>query len=119
MSNQIPVAPVPSFAPAELTLTSLKGVRAAGVRAGLKASGNADIALLVAAAPLAAAAIFTQNHFAAAPVLRSKLHLERSKGQMRALIVNSGNANACTGEQGERDALEMCDRVAKDRKSVV
>ena len=109
----IPIPPVPQFAAAEFTLTSLKGVKAAGVRAGIKASGNPDVGLLVADAPLAAAAIFTQNHFAAAPVLRSKAHLERSKGQVRALIVNSGNANACTGEQGEKDALEMTERVAK------
>ncbi len=109
----IPVPPVPQFAPSELTLSSLKGVRASGVRAGIKASGNPDIGLLVADAPLAAAAIFTQNHFAAAPVLRSKAHLERSKGQVRAVVINSGNANACTGEQGDKDALEMCDRVAK------
>jgi len=109
----IPVPPVPQFAPVEFTLTSLKGLRASGVRAGLKASGNPDIGLLVADAPLAVAAIFTQNHFAAAPVLRSKQHLERSKGQLRALIINSGNANACTGEQGDKDALEMTERVAK------
>ncbi len=108
----IPVPVVPTFEKAELTLTSLRGVRAAGVRAGLKASGNPDLALLVADAPMAAAAIFTQNHFAAAPVLRSKQHLERSKGLVRALVVNSGNANACTGEQGARDALEMTERVA-------
>ncbi len=109
----IPVPPVPQFAPAAFTLSSLKGLKAAGVRAGLKTSGNPDVGLLVADAPMAAAAIFTQNHFAAAPVLRSKQHLERSKGQLRAVVVNSGNANACTGEQGERDALEMCERVAK------
>ncbi len=61
----IPVPPVPSFPPAEKTLTSVKGLRAAGVRAGIKASGNPDVALLVADAPMAAAALFTQNHFAA------------------------------------------------------
>jgi glutamate N-acetyltransferase/amino-acid N-acetyltransferase len=109
----IPVPPVPVFAPAELTLTSVKGVRAAGVRAGIKASGNPDVALLVADAPLAGWALFTQNHFAAAPVNVSKRHLEKSGGQVRAVVVNSGNANACTGAQGEADALEMCERVGK------
>ncbi len=109
----IPVPPVPSFPPAEFTLTSVKGLSASGVRSGIKASGNADVALLVADAPMACAGLFTQNHFAAAPVLLSKAHLVRSGGLVRAVIVNSGNANACTGAQGDKDALEMCDRVAK------
>lgn len=82
------------------------------MRAGIKASGNPDIALLVADAPMSGWGLFTQNHFAAAPVALSKAHLARSGGQVRAVIVNSGNANACTGTQGERDALEMCERVA-------
>ena len=104
--------PPPTFAPTPLTLTSIKGLKAAGVRAGIKASGNPDIGLLVADTAVAASAVFTQNHFAAAPVLLSKRHLQRSKGLVRAIVVNSGNANACTGAQGEADALEMCQRVA-------
>ncbi|MFZ5444229.1 MAG: bifunctional glutamate N-acetyltransferase/amino-acid acetyltransferase ArgJ [Myxococcota bacterium] len=109
----IPVPPVPSFPPSPFTLTSVKGLAAAGVRAGIKASGNPDIGLLVADAPMSCAGLFTQNHFAAAPVTLSKAHLVRSGGQVRAVIVNSGNANACTGAQGDKDALEMCERVAK------
>lgn len=105
--------PPPTFSPAALTLTSVAKLKAAGVRAGIKASGNPDVGLLVADAPVAGAALFTQNHFAAAPVLLSKAHLLRSAGQVRAVVVNSGNANACTGLQGEKDALEMCERVAK------
>lgn len=108
----IPVPPVPSFPPVPLTLTSVKGLSAAGVRAGIKASGNPDVGLLVSDTPMACAGLFTQNHFAAAPVLLSKQHLVRSHGLVRAVIVNSGNANACTGAQGEKDALEMCQRVA-------
>ena len=109
----IPVPPVPSFPAAPLTLTSVKGLSAAGVKAGIKASGNPDVGLLVADAPMAAAGIFTQNHYAAAPVTLSRAHLVRSGGLVRAVIVNSGNANACTGAQGDKDALEMCERVAK------
>lgn len=108
----VTMPPPPTFAPVEKTLTSVRGLRAAGVKAGIKASGNPDVALLVADAPMSAAAVFTQNHFAAAPVLVSRAHLAKSGGQVRAVIVNSGNANACTGEQGHRDALEMCTRVA-------
>ena len=107
------IPPPPTFPPAESTLTSLEGVRAAGVKAGIKASGGPDVALLVADAPMAGAALFTRNHFAAAPVTLSRAHLARSQGQVRALVVNSGNANACTGAQGERDALAMCEQVAR------
>lgn len=109
----IPVPPVPSFPPAPFTLTSVPGLKAAGVKAGIKASGNPDVALLVADAPMSCAGLFTQNHFAAAPVTLSKAHLVRSGGQVRAVIINSGNANACTGAQGDKDALEMCTRVAQ------
>ncbi|MBF5046649.1 MULTISPECIES: bifunctional glutamate N-acetyltransferase/amino-acid acetyltransferase ArgJ [Myxococcaceae] len=108
----IPVPPVPSFPPAALTLTSVPGLRAAGVRAGIKASGNPDVGLLVADEAVPAAGLFTQNHFAAAPVLLSREHLAKSGGRVRAVVVNSGNANACTGEDGARDAREMCTRVA-------
>jgi glutamate N-acetyltransferase / amino-acid N-acetyltransferase len=108
----IPVPPVPSFPPAELTLTSVKGLRAAGVKAGIKASGNPDVALLVGDAAMPAWAVFTRNHFAAAPVTVSRAHLVKSGGMVRAVVVNSGNANACTGAQGEKDAKEMCERVA-------
>ncbi|MBS2024181.1 MAG: bifunctional glutamate N-acetyltransferase/amino-acid acetyltransferase ArgJ [Deltaproteobacteria bacterium] len=108
----IPVPKVPSFPAAAHTLTSLGGLRAAGVRAGIKASGNPDLGLLVSERSIPVAGIFTQNHFAAAPVLLSKKHLAASGGLFRALVVNSGNANACTGAQGEADAHEMCARVA-------
>ncbi len=108
----IPVPPVPSFPAAPYTLTSVKGLRAAGVRAGIKASGNPDVALLVSDAPMTCAGLFTKNHFAAAPVLLSRKHLKASNGLVRAVVINSGNANACTGTQGEADALEMCQRVA-------
>lgn len=109
---EIPIPPVPAFPRAALTLTQVPGLRAAGVAAGIKASGAPDLGLLVADAPMQAAGLFTQNHFAAAPVVLSKAHLARSGGRVRAVVASSGNANACTGAQGERDALEMCQRVA-------
>lgn len=103
----------PTFAPCPLTLTSLAGLRAAGVRAGIKASGNPDVGLLVSDAPMSVAGIFTKNLFSAAPVRLSRRHLELSGGLARAVVVNSGNANACTGEDGERDAAAMAARVAE------
>ncbi|MGE0867423.1 MAG: bifunctional glutamate N-acetyltransferase/amino-acid acetyltransferase ArgJ [Kofleriaceae bacterium] len=109
----IPVPPVPSFAPSPLTLTSVRGLRAAGVTAGIKASGLPDVALLVADEPMTCAGLFTQNHFAAAPVIVSREHLASTAGRVRALVVNSGNANACTGAAGERHAREMCEQTAR------
>ncbi|MFO0588869.1 MAG: bifunctional glutamate N-acetyltransferase/amino-acid acetyltransferase ArgJ [Polyangiaceae bacterium] len=103
----------PTFPPCPLTLTSLAGLRASGVRAGIKASGNPDVGLLVADAPMAVAGLFTKNLFSAAPVRLSRKHLEMSGGKVRAIVVNSGNANACTGEDGERDAAAMAARVAE------
>lgn len=62
--------------------------------------------------PTAVAGIFTQNKFTAAPVIVSREHLKASGGMVRAIIVSSGNANACTGAQGIADARAMCARVA-------
>lgn len=105
--------PLPHLAEPALTLTEVAGLRAAGVAAGIKPSGRPDVALLVADEAVSVAGVFTQNRLAAAPVALSRAHLEKTGGRMRALVVNSGNANACTGAQGEADALEMCSRVAR------
>ena len=102
----------PTFGPCPLTLTDI-GFRAAGVAAGIKASGKPDVALLVAARAVPAAAVFTQNAFAAAPVRLSKAHLERSGGAVRAIVVNAGNANACTGARGDEHAAAMARAVAE------
>ncbi|MGE0550505.1 MAG: bifunctional glutamate N-acetyltransferase/amino-acid acetyltransferase ArgJ [Kofleriaceae bacterium] len=109
----IPVPVVPSFAPSPITLTSVRGVRAAGIAAGIKTSGLPDVALLVADEPMACAGLFTQNHFAAAPVAVTREHLAKTGGRVRALVVNSGNANACTGGAGEAHAREMCELTAR------
>ncbi|MCS6900760.1 MAG: bifunctional ornithine acetyltransferase/N-acetylglutamate synthase [Myxococcales bacterium] len=101
---------VPPSAPH--TLTSLQGLRAAGIAAGIKPSGNPDLALLVASEPMACAGVFTQNKLAAAPVLLSREHLSRGGGLVRAVVVNSGNANACTGLEGADHARRMARRVA-------
>src|SRR4051812_11572449 len=84
-----------------------RGFRASGVSAGIKASGNPDLMLLVADAPSPAAAVFTTNKIVAAAVSVSKDHLQRSGGIGRAIVVNSGCANACTGMRGLADAREM------------
>jgi glutamate N-acetyltransferase/amino-acid N-acetyltransferase len=91
-----------------------KGFRAAGVSAGIKAKAGAlDLALLVSDQPAAAAAVFTTNLAQAAPVTVSREHLVKSNGVARAIIVNSGCANACTGAEGLRDARTMAADTAR------
>jgi glutamate N-acetyltransferase/amino-acid N-acetyltransferase len=80
------------------------GFRAAGVAAGIKSAGP-DVALIVADRTASAAAVFSRNRVLAAPILVSREHLR--DGQMRAVVVNSGNANSCTGERGLADARRM------------
>ena len=89
-----------------------QGFRAAGVHAGVKthAAWKKDVALIVSDADCAAAAVFTKNVVKAAPVLVDKAHL--SDGKARAVIANSGNANACAPE-GEANAERMCAAAAK------
>jgi glutamate N-acetyltransferase/amino-acid N-acetyltransferase len=92
-------------------LSAVAGVRAAGVACGLKKNGRPDLALVVADGPATVAATFTQNLVQAAPVMISKRHLRGRR--FSALVLNSGNANACTGRQGLRDAEEMAREVAR------
>ena len=96
-----------------LAYLSDAGLFTAGVAAGIKASGRPDVALMVAPRAVPVAALFTQNAFAAAPVLRCREHLAKTGGLARAIVINSGNANACTGAQGEADALAMCRLTAE------
>lgn len=91
-----------------MSVTAARGFRAAGVRAGLKASGKPDLALVVNDGPLdTAAGVFTSNRVVAAPVVWSRRLLAGQEGgqsgQARAVVLNSGSANACTGDQGLRD----------------
>ncbi len=86
-------------------ITAAKGFAAAGVRCGIKTEGL-DLALIVSEVGCSVAAVFATNAFKAAPVLIDK---ERIKsGRARAIVANSGNANACTGERGIEDAEKIC-----------
>jgi glutamate N-acetyltransferase/amino-acid N-acetyltransferase len=89
------------------------GFRAAGISAGIKRTGAPDLALLVCDVPAAAAAVFTLNKAQAAPVLVSREHLTRSGGRARAIVANSGCANACTGDEGLADARAMTAETAR------
>src|ERR1700685_2143464 len=93
-----------------LHLLSPRGFSAGAARAGIKTNGQPDVGILACDAPAAAAAVFTTNKVFAAPIKIGRRHV--ASGKLRAVVVNSGNANACTGKQGERDALRMCDLAA-------
>src|SRR5918992_674455 len=92
---------------ADLHLLSPAGFRAAGVYAGIKTKHAPDVGLLIADRSATAAAVFTTNKVFAAPVKVGREHV--ASGKLRGVVVNAGNANACTGKQGERDALRMCE----------
>ncbi|RFU19591.1 bifunctional glutamate N-acetyltransferase/amino-acid acetyltransferase ArgJ [Geodermatophilus marinus] len=96
-----------------MSVTAPQGFRAAGVAAGLKSSGDPDVALVVNDGPDdAAAAVFTTNRFPAAPVLWSRQVL--GGGRARAVVLNSGGANACTGPEGFGDTHATAERVAAE-----
>ncbi|MEN6411288.1 MAG: bifunctional glutamate N-acetyltransferase/amino-acid acetyltransferase ArgJ [Veillonellales bacterium] len=93
-------------------ITEPKGFKAAGVKAGIKKSGKEDLAIIYSIVPAATAAVFTQNVMAAAPVIVSRKTVEN--GTASAIVVNSGCANACTGEQGLADAKAMAHITASE-----
>jgi glutamate N-acetyltransferase / amino-acid N-acetyltransferase len=95
----------------ELHLLSPAGFTAAAVHAGIKTKKTPDVGLLVCDGVATAAAVFTTNKVFAAPVKIGREHV--AGGRLRAVVVNSGNANACTGKRGERDAMAMCSVTAK------
>src|SRR5580698_2441289 len=80
---------------------------------GLKKSGL-DLGLVVSEVPSTAAAVFTTNRVKAAPVITSQLHLRKSRTEMRGVIVNSGNANCCTGSEGFTAATATTLKVARE-----
>jgi len=90
-----------------------RGFRFAATACGLKKTGALDLAIISSDAPASAAAVFTQNLVVAAPVTISKEHLRASKGRMRAVIVNSGNANCATGPTGHDAAVRTVEETAK------
>ena len=92
-------------------ITAVSGIRAAGLHAGIKAADAKDVALIVTDAPATAAGVFTKNSVTAAPVLLCRDHLR--DGTAQAVIVNSGNANACTGEVGMANARRMATATAE------
>jgi glutamate N-acetyltransferase/amino-acid N-acetyltransferase len=93
-------------------VTAPAGFKAAGVLAGIKASPQLDLALVVSDRLASAAGVFTTNRAQAAPVILSKMNLERSEGTARAIVCNSGCANACTGDAGFEVSKSTAEIVA-------
>ncbi|MGE5499663.1 MAG: bifunctional ornithine acetyltransferase/N-acetylglutamate synthase, partial [Syntrophothermus sp.] len=86
------------------TVTTVQGFKAAGIFCGIKRKKK-DLALIYSETPCSAAGTFTINKVKAAPLLVSK-DIIKAKKNVKAVLVNSGNANACTGEEGLQDAKE-------------
>ena len=95
---------------AELHLFSPRGFRGAGVYAGIKSRQVPDVALMVCDRAASAAAAFTTNKVVSPGVTVGRAHV--ASGKLRGVVVNAGNANACTGEQGLKDAQRMCELAA-------
>jgi len=92
------------------TVTAPRGFLAAGVRCGIKKSGKADLGLIVCPTGAKAAAVFTTNKITSAAVQVSKEHIKSAS--ISAVVVNSGNANTCTGQVGIKNAIKMCSETA-------
>lgn len=92
-------------------ITAPAGFRAAALTAGIKASGNPDMGLVVNDGPEhTVAGVFTRNRIVAAPVKLTRAAIQN--GRIKAVLYNAGNANACNGPQGDRDAAELVERLA-------
>jgi glutamate N-acetyltransferase/amino-acid N-acetyltransferase len=103
-----------SIEPSAGGVTSPDGFRSASLHSGIKAKAGAlDLAVLASDQLASAAGLFTTNLAKAAPVLVSRRHLEKSGGRARAIVVNSGCANACTGDDGLANALRMTTETAQ------
>ena len=92
-------------------VTAARGYQASGVAAGIKKEGP-DLAVVFSTLPALGAALFTRNRVVAAPVIVSRKHLRRSRGRIRAVLVNSGCANACTGARGVRNSVASARALA-------
>jgi glutamate N-acetyltransferase/amino-acid N-acetyltransferase len=101
-----------SSKPIDGGVTAPAGFRASGLHCGIKASGKPDLSLIVSDTPASAAGLFTINLAKAAPLFLCEDHLKRGGGYVRAIVTNSGCANACTGPRGDDDAREMAQVTA-------
>ena len=104
--------PVNLSAPEASCLLPVAGVELGTARAGIRKPGPRDLLVVRFSEGTRAAAVFTRNRFCAAPVTLSREHLQTSGGEVRALVINTGVANAGTGAEGVENARQVCDAVA-------
>lgn len=104
--------PVNYSAPAAQDLLPVKGVKLGSAKAQVRKPNRKDVLVMQLEPGTRVAGVFTQNRFSAAPVMLSKQHLASGK-EIRALLVNTGNANAGTGEEGMKNAQQTCAELAK------
>lgn len=95
------------------TVVVPKGFQFSAATAGIKASGKPDLGLILASPSSRGAALFTKNRIVAAPVEVGRSLLARNAGKVRAVVVNSGNANCATGAPGVRDCKKVCEEMAE------
>jgi glutamate N-acetyltransferase/amino-acid N-acetyltransferase len=105
--------PVNLSAPDPQALHAVEGVKLGIAQAGIRKAGRKDLLVMSFHAGSRAAAVFTRNRFCAAPVLVAREHLAKSGSTISALVVNTGNANAGTGEEGLHAARATCEALAK------
>ena len=98
--------------PVPASLHPVAGVELGVAMAGIRKAGRHDLLLIRLASGATAAGVFTRNRFCAAPVILAKRHLAAGRGA-RALVINTGNANAGTGDEGLTRAREVCERAAR------
>lgn len=92
-------------------ITNVRGIKCWGAHSGVK-SLRRDLAIIYSEVPASAAAVFTQNEVVAEPVKLSRKHV--ADGRIQAIVINAGNANACTGEEGYRGAVAMAETLAEE-----
>ena len=97
---------------ANSSITAAQGFEAAGISCGIKQSGHLDLGVISCPAGAKAAAVFTTNRVTSPTVEVCRDHVGGPR-RVKAVIVNSGNANACTGRSGRKDALAMCHETAR------
>ncbi|MCP5266349.1 MAG: bifunctional glutamate N-acetyltransferase/amino-acid acetyltransferase ArgJ [Burkholderiaceae bacterium] len=104
--------PVNLVPPDPAGLHPVAGLELGCARAGIRKAGRRDLLVVRLAAGARAAGVFTRNRFCAAPVRVCREHLDAAGGRVRALVINTGNANAGTGEHGLADARQTCEALA-------
>lgn len=96
-------------------ITNVRGIKCWGAHTGVK-SMRRDLALMYSEVPAKVSSVFTQNQVVAEPIKLTRMHLEESDNQAQVIVVNAGNANAVTGEQGAEGALAMAKTAAEEFK---